>query len=166
MGFSVEDVMSSLGEGGATRTLSVVVPAANWAFNTDIEPYPYDPDAAMALLEESGWIDTDGDGVRDKDGQLLEFTVQYSDIVKYFETTSIIMQDQLSQIGFKVNVEKIEWVTYLYDYFYGQRYDATPLSNTFGIAPDPDHFTPLVTSNLDVPGSGSNTPSYVNSARG
>ncbi len=162
MGFSVEDVMSSLGEGGATRTLSVVVPAADWAFNNDIEPYPYDPEAAIALLEESGWFDTDGDGVREKDGQLLEFAVQYSDIVKYFETTSIIMQDQLSQIGFKVNVEKIEWVTYLYDYFYGQRYDATPLSNTFGIAPDPDHFTPLVNSGLDVPGSGSNTPSYVN----
>ena len=40
--------------------------------------------------------------------------------MKYFETTSIVMQDQLSQIGFKVNVEKIEWTTYLYDYFYGQ----------------------------------------------
>ena len=163
MGFSVDDVMATLGENGASRALSVVAPAAGWAFNTDIEPYPYDPEAAIALLEESGWFDTDGDGVREKDGEILEFAVQYSDIVKYFETTSIVMQDQLSQIGFKVNVEKIEWTTYLYDYFYGQTYDVTPLSNTIPSAPDPDQFTPLVTSAVDVPGSGSNTTSYVNS---
>ena len=70
MGFSVEDVMATLGENGATRALSVVAPAASWAFNTDIEPYPHDPDAAMALLEESGWFDTDGDGVVRKTGRI------------------------------------------------------------------------------------------------
>jgi ABC-type transport system substrate-binding protein len=30
--------------------------------------YAYDPDAAMALLEEMGWKDTDGDGVREAQG--------------------------------------------------------------------------------------------------
>ena len=161
-GFSVDDVMASLGEDGATRALSGVAPAAGWAFNSDMEPYSHDPEAAIALLEEAGWHDSDGDGVREKDGQLLEFTIAYSDIVKYFETTSIIMQDQLSEVGFKVNVEKVEWTTYLYDIFYGQTYDVTPLSNTIPVAPDPDQFTPLYTSTRDVPGSGSNTTSYVN----
>ncbi|WP_261433784.1 nickel transporter permease [Berryella wangjianweii] len=31
----------------------------------------YDPDEAMRLLEEAGWVDEDGDGVREKDGQRL-----------------------------------------------------------------------------------------------
>ncbi|MCY4105260.1 MAG: ABC transporter substrate-binding protein [Chloroflexi bacterium] len=162
MGFSVEDIMATLGENGATRALSVVAPAASWAFNADIEPYPYDPDAAIALLEESGWVDSDGDGVREKDGQLLEFTVSYSDIVNYFETTSIIMQDQLSQIGFQVNVEQVEWSTYLNDVFRGQRFDVTPISFTVPSAPDPDQFTTLVRSSNDVPGSGNNVSSYIN----
>ena len=31
----------------------------------------YDPEGAMAVLEEAGWVDSDGDGYREKDGQKL-----------------------------------------------------------------------------------------------
>ena len=99
--------------------VGAVNPAHTLAYNTDIQPYPYDPEAAMALLEEAGWVDSDGDGVREKDGQRLEFTISYSDILLMFETTVLVAQDQLNDIGFDVTLEKVEWANYLSEILWG-----------------------------------------------
>jgi peptide/nickel transport system substrate-binding protein len=51
------------------------------AYDTSISPYPYQPEEARRLLEEAGWIDLDGDGIRDKivNGQktALRFKLYY-----------------------------------------------------------------------------------------
>ena len=36
----------------------------------NIRPWPYDLERAKKLLDEAGWVDTDGDGIRDKNGVL------------------------------------------------------------------------------------------------
>lgn len=43
----------------------------SFSFGRDVKAEPYDPDGAAKVLEEDGWIDTDGDGIREKDGQRL-----------------------------------------------------------------------------------------------
>ena len=99
----------------------------------------------------------------EKDGVNLEFTIKYSNILKHFETTALVAQDELSKIGFKVNLELVEWANYLDDVYFGQNYDATPMSNSGGTnTPDPNDFTSLLRSTEDVPGSGNNIASYVN----
>ncbi len=165
MGYNKGDVLATMGgDDGGTRLIGAVNPAIGWAYNHDLQPYPYDPDAARQLLEEAGWVDSDGDGVREKDGQRLEFLISYSDILLMFETHVLVAQDQLKDIGFDVQLEKVEWANYISDIYLGQKYDATSMSNSGGTggAPDPNDFMTLLYGPQDVPGSGNNLASYVN----
>ncbi|MDQ3548248.1 MAG: ABC transporter substrate-binding protein, partial [Chloroflexota bacterium] len=52
------------------------MPILSWAYNPDeIEsPYPYEPELARTMLDEAGWV-LGSDGVREKDGERLAFTM-------------------------------------------------------------------------------------------
>jgi peptide/nickel transport system substrate-binding protein len=80
-------------------------------------PQPvYDPEGAKAKLEEAGWVDADGDGVREckncgtaEDGTLMEIALQtYSGYGEPMELSLQLVGEQLSAIGFKVNLAVIE----------------------------------------------------------
>ncbi len=51
-----------------------------------MNPYNYDLEKANAMLDEAGWIDTNGDGTRDKDGQELQFVWDTYTDSRYVET--------------------------------------------------------------------------------
>jgi peptide/nickel transport system substrate-binding protein len=163
MGFNIDDVLATLGENGGSPLIGTVAAPLTWAYNNQISRLPYDPEGAMALLDEAGWVDSDGDGVREKDGVPLAFTISYSNILQHFETSALVAQDQLKQLGMGVEVELVEWANFLDQVFFGQTYDVTALSNSGGTStPDPNDFMSLVLSTEDVVGSGNNTTSYVN----
>ncbi|HRW07182.1 MAG TPA: ABC transporter substrate-binding protein [Caldilineaceae bacterium] len=161
MGINVQDLIDAMGPDGGTQLVGAVSPIS-WAYNDELSPYPYDPEGAQALLEEAGWVDSDGDGVREKDGEPLAFTISYSSILQMFETETLLIQDQLNQIGFDVSVQHYEWANYLEEVLYGQGFDATPMTNSDGAAAEPDTFTSLILSRQDVPGTGNNFTSYIN----
>ncbi len=77
----------------------------NAAYVDNSDPWgTYNPEAAMALLEENGWVDSDGDGVREKDGQPL--TVRHTQIVAVpvSENEAQLVQSQLAEVGIEVEV--------------------------------------------------------------
>ncbi len=51
----------------------------SWAYDEDIPRYDYNPQQAKDLLEEAGWVDTNNDGVREKEGVALEFPLLTND---------------------------------------------------------------------------------------
>lgn len=55
------------------------IPPGSWAYDASIPAPVYDPEEAARVLDASGWIDTDGDGVRDRDGQPLRFALDVYD---------------------------------------------------------------------------------------
>jgi peptide/nickel transport system substrate-binding protein len=103
------------------------VPAVFWYDSPyedpSIEPWPYDPEAAMALLEEAGWVDTNGDGTRDKDG--VELVIQYSTTAgnELRESTGLVFQQQMAEIGIGVEI-----LNYSYDVIWNGYGDEGPVA--------------------------------------
>ena len=88
--------------------LDLTKPAATDWDNTpwvdpSIEPYPYDPEQAKTLLDAAGWIDSNGDGVRDKDG--VEFVIDYGTTTREIrKDTQAVFQQAMQAVGIKVNL--------------------------------------------------------------
>ncbi len=64
----------------------------------------YDPEGAKALLEDAGWVDTDGDGIREKNGETL--TIRWISYPSRQELPLLAESAQatLKDIGFDVQL--------------------------------------------------------------
>ena len=90
------------------------VPPFHWAYDPSVgrEAMSYDQDAARALLDEAGWVDRDGDGVRENSaGERLSISIKYNDGNDLRQGIAEIMQVQLAQIGVEVAPRVVEWGT-------------------------------------------------------
>jgi peptide/nickel transport system substrate-binding protein len=96
------------------------IPATYWHGtifdNPDIEPRPYDPDEARALLESAGWVDENGDGIREQNG--VDLTLRYSAASgsEVIEANSVALQQMLADVGINMEINNMTtdllWSTY------------------------------------------------------
>lgn len=164
MGYDKEALALSQGENAGSVPLSgPVVPSYYGSYDmSDIAPWPYDPEKAKALLAEAGWTDSDGDGVLDKDGVKFEVDLVYSKLVDLWGNAALIMQDQLGQIGIKINVIEQEWSAYLGNMLLPGKFNLTIVG--FGGTQEVDSiaYNLLHSKNLILGGGGFNISGYVN----
>jgi peptide/nickel transport system substrate-binding protein len=132
----------------------------SWAYNENLEPHAYDPELAMQLLEESGWVDTDGDGIREKDGQPLALTLgTYTGNVS-IDAFNVLMQDQLKQVGIDVELEIMEFGV-LVDDLLNQTYDMIVLF--WGVSTNaPQDMYDMLSAEADAPGASFGVTSFYN----
>jgi peptide/nickel transport system substrate-binding protein len=78
----------------------------SWAHDPALSPTEYDPEQVEALLVEADWLDTDGDGVRDKNGRPLQFTLLTGDD-PVFASLARAMAEQWTRHGISVRVETL-----------------------------------------------------------
>jgi peptide/nickel transport system substrate-binding protein len=75
----------------------------------NIKPWPYDPQKAEQLLDGAGWIDHDGDGIRDKDGVPLRFKYMIVSGTALHEQIAKLLKDSCARAGIEVIIDPYEW---------------------------------------------------------
>jgi peptide/nickel transport system substrate-binding protein len=88
------------------------VPPWHPLFPQDLQPLAYDPNEAGRLLEREGWHDTNQDGIREKAGRPLRFTLMSSDF-PLNRTVVEVLQSQLRRVGADVQIRVLEFQTLL-----------------------------------------------------
>ncbi|MEM6519592.1 MAG: peptide ABC transporter substrate-binding protein [Cyanobacteria bacterium P01_C01_bin.70] len=68
--------------------------------------YEYDLAKAQDLLDEAGWTDSDGDGIRDRDGQDMAVVFQTS-VNPVRQKTQTLVESDLEELGIKVDIKRI-----------------------------------------------------------
>ncbi len=99
-----ERIAALYGRTGRPTANLLVSPAIYRSTNTAFE---YDPAQASALLDEAGWIDSDGDGIRDKDGVKMSVLFQTS-VNTVRQKTQQIVKENLEAIGVQVELKIID----------------------------------------------------------
>ena len=107
-----------------------------WPYNPDVPRYPYNPEQARTLLAEVGWVDADGDGVREKDGQPLAFTIVTNQGNEQRIRAGEIIQRRFREVGVDVKLRVIEWASFLKEFINPGNFDATILGWTVSLDPD------------------------------
>lgn len=100
----------------AVRGYSVVTPERP-GYDEEIckaETPSYDPKAAQEKLESLGWK-KGSDGIYEKDGQKLKFTLQVGNNDANREKMAVIVSSQLKAIGVDCTAQTVEWGTHTTD---------------------------------------------------
>lgn len=105
-------------------------------YNQDISPIPFDPEAAKKLLDEAGWIDEDGDGIREKGGEKLEFTFLIPAGADLYTRLATIMKQDFEKAGIAMDIRTMEWATFV-QHLNSRQFDAVALAWSFDFDQDP-----------------------------
>ncbi|MBL8851009.1 MAG: peptide-binding protein [Planctomycetaceae bacterium] len=125
------------------------------------QPYQQDLDKAEALLDEAGWTDSDGDGIRDKmvDGRKtdFDFSILLGEGSKTTERIVTLLAENLGQIGITCRPQPIEFTVMLEK---ARKHEFQALTMGLGAGADPTTSENIYTTNAIK--NGRNYASYSN----
>jgi peptide/nickel transport system substrate-binding protein len=129
LGINIGPAVESIYQGQAERAWSILSPATPNSYDQSLEgKWDYDPAAANALLDASGWTERDSEGYRVKDGVRLSARwLAYNPVSDANASIGDVVQSDLQQLGFEIVRDNLEIAQY-YDEFNARAYDLSDWS--------------------------------------
>ncbi|MEZ4322440.1 MAG: ABC transporter substrate-binding protein [Myxococcota bacterium] len=118
------------------QAISTITPELCGVHNENVKPLEYDPEKAKALLAEAGWSDTNGDGIIDKDGKNMSFTLVTNQGNKRRADAAVEIQSDLKKLGVDMQIDFKEANTF-FDKVEAREYEAFLAGWSAGLYVDP-----------------------------
>jgi peptide/nickel transport system substrate-binding protein len=142
---------------GQGEVLDSSLPSVSWAYTANVPRFPYDTGAARGLLAQTGWT-PGADGILQKDGTRLAFTLSTNSSNKERAAIATIAQDAWRKLGADVQTELLETNAFFVKYQQTRDFDAI-VAGGAGLTNDPDQSS--FWSSKSIP-SGTNFIHYNN----
>lgn len=121
----VDEIIHVIAKGQASRLGGFILPKQT-DFDPSVKLIPYDPQKAIALLEEAGWKDTDGDRIRDKlirgNRVPLSFKLAYM-ISPVTKDIALMIREECLKVGIDAQPDPLEF-SYFYQQAFAHEFDA------------------------------------------
>lgn len=121
---------------GLVRNVTGPFAAQSSANDPAIKPYPFDPQRGRKLLEQAGWKDQDGDGILEKAGEKLSFTILYPNGAVSYQKMLPVIREDMRKAGVEMNLLAVEWAV-LVQRLEKKNFEACMLGWTGSLKPDP-----------------------------
>jgi peptide/nickel transport system substrate-binding protein len=129
-------IIDDLWNGPAEISHSNLSPASSLYHKADLKQYEFDPDQAMALLDEAGWT-VGGDGIRAKDGQAFSFTCTTITGDQPRKAIAELVQQLFKDVGIDMQLAEAPVASILEGLRKGEM-DCAIFNWTYGTALEPD----------------------------
>jgi peptide/nickel transport system substrate-binding protein len=120
--------------GGNAKEISVPIMPGRSGFDPTAKGIAYDPATANSELEKAGWI-KGSDGIRRKDGKILEFRLVYIDNAENTGVVSILKK-QFAAIGVKIDLISSDINTISENYIRPRNFDMLLIGQNVGVDED------------------------------
>lgn len=136
------------------------LPKTSWAYNANLPKQNFDKELAKQILEEAGW-QVGADGVREKDGVRLAFTISSTSGDELRAQTQQLIQQDWKDIGVALDINNMPAAVVWGDFWFKSQFDTVLVAVNYMTGNDPDTSYRFHSGAIQAKGGrGSNVSQY------